>query len=112
VIPANIFRSAADNRVRLVDLGLGARSGFFLFCGLFAMNHRAVIKVTGCAGLASGRTVPIDSRGQPVGTGTARPGSGPEQRLAFSPTAVLREGFVARVRLCKRAHGSFGEREM
>lgn len=49
VIPANIFRSAADNRVRLVDLGLGARSGFFLFCGLFAMNHRAVTKVTGCA---------------------------------------------------------------
>jgi hypothetical protein len=54
VVAASIFRSAADNRVRLVDLGLGARSGFFLFCGLFAMNHRAVTKVTGCAVWHSG----------------------------------------------------------
>ncbi len=101
VIAASIFRSAADNRVRLVDLGLGPRSGLFLFCGLFAIDASSRDQGHRLRGLASGRTVPIDSRGQPVWDRDRPAGSEPERRLTFSPTAVLREGFVARVRLCK-----------
>ncbi len=44
---------------------------------------------------------PDQQQGQPVWDRDRPAGSEPERRLTFSPTAVLREGFVARVRLCK-----------